>query len=75
MFVFACSLERKTLYIDILDIHYKAADLLEDAMQESPVASGYAAQARIVRDAKAPTVIVRKYVCEGYIIELYIPTY
>ena len=54
MFVFACSLERKTLYIDILDIHYKAAELLADAMQDSPVASGYAAQKRMVLEAKAP---------------------
>ena len=63
MFVFACSLERKTLYIDIFEIHYKAADLLADAMQESPVGSGYAAQKRIVRETKAPTIIVSKYVC------------
>ena len=74
MFEFACSLERKTLYIDILDIHYKAAELLEDAMEESPLASGYAAQKRIVRQTKAPTVIVGKYVCGGYTIEFNIPT-
>ena len=75
MFVFACSLERETLYIDILDIHYKAADLLADAMRESQVASGYAAQKRIVREAKAPTVTVGKYMCGGYTIELNAPTY